>query len=105
LVFITQCIYPNRVKAALIYKIGAKSYEIVLHRGNSVNDLSVISFDDGGKLSIDTEGGVGKIEGIAGLFDWLLLREFKTVTKAEFPKELARPVTQACPGKYPFSPP
>jgi hypothetical protein len=102
--FVSQCRYSSGVKIILAYHFGSKGYRLIIRHDDKRNDVSTLLPKRDGTIDIDTNGGVGKIEGVSRLFRWLIRQPFAAVTAGAFPGEMRRLNVRACPTPYPFSP-
>src|SRR3954471_10357471 len=102
--FLSQCSFSNEVKAILVYHFNSDSYRFIIRHSDTQNDLSTLRPRSDGTIDLDTNGGVGKMEGVSRLFNWLLQQKFDAVTPEEFSSQMVRRDVPRCPGKYPFSP-
>lgn len=102
--FVSQCRFDNGVRAVLSYRFRAEEYRLILRHRDGRSDVSTLRPREDGRIELDTNGGLGKSEGIENVFSWLLRKPFRLVALEEFPGELRRAKVERCPGRYPFSP-
>jgi hypothetical protein len=88
----------------LSYRFNSDGYRVIIRYNEKHNDISTLQPKSDGTIDIDTNGGVGKIDGVNRIFNWLIRQPFKATTSAEFPAEMRRLNVRACPAPYPFSP-
>lgn len=101
--FVSQCVYENGARVLLAHRFSSGSYRIIISR-NGENDVSTIRIGTRTVREIETNGGVGKIEAVGRLFDWLMSQPFRAVSESRFTNEFEREGMPQCPGRYPFSP-
>jgi len=102
--FVSQCIFENGAKAMLIQPIGSSNFFVLVRDKEDVNDLSVIRIGDDSKLSIETNGGLGKQTALDRIFRELSKGRFAFVSQAEFQNVVKAPISHRCQLPYPFSP-
>lgn len=102
--FLSQCKFPNGVRIVLIHRFNSASYRFIIRDSDMQNDISTLTPKADGTIDLDTNGGIGKMDAVDHLFNWLLQQKFDAVPPEKFSAQLRRTDLPACPGKYPFSP-
>ena len=100
--FISDCAFPNGVKAVLVYPLTGEEFFVILRDGKDTNDLSTVRMKSGGGLTIETNGGIGKQLGIDEIFHVLLSEPFTFHDTAAFSRALEARSRRSCSFKYPF---
>jgi hypothetical protein len=97
-------VFTSGQTAHLIVPLGSDQIFISIRNKAGRNDLSIITYNKGGSINIDTNGGIGKINFVEKLYGVLLKGPFSPVDKGKLERSLAEKPSRNCDLRFNLSP-
>lgn len=101
---IASCRFRDGQSAHLIVPIGSPQIFVSIRNRAGTNDLSSIEYGQSGDASVETNGGISKIQFVLKLTQKLMRGPFQVATRASLRPILARRPTRDCDLPFQLSP-
>lgn len=101
---VSSCRFVGGQTAHLIVPFGSSHSFISIRNRAGTNDLSIIDYDGSGSMTVETNGGTGKIQFVVQLTNELLRGPFEIATKSSLSTKLTTKPRRSCGLRYRLSP-